>query len=81
MKVKDAKKRLKELERLAKNMRLINQYFLNCTDEELEEIAETHGINCPIKKVTEEATEELYTIVGKYERAIEEAEIGDLNLR
>lgn len=75
MKVKEANERLKELECLAKNVRLINQYFLQLSDEELEKIADKHGINSPIKNVMSGAIEEMYSIVEKYKRSIEEAEI------
>lgn len=75
MTVKEANKRLEELERLAKNTRLINQYFLQLSEEELEKIADKHGINSPIKNVMSGATEEMYSVAEKYKRAIEEAEI------
>ena len=75
MTVKEANKRLEELERLAKNTRLINQYFLQLSEEDLEKIADKHGINSPIKNVMSEVTEEMYSAAEKYKRAIEEAEI------
>lgn len=75
MTVKEANKRLEELERLAKNTRLINQYFLQLSEEDLEKIADKHGINSPIKNVMSKVTEEMYSATERYKRAIEEAEI------
>lgn len=75
MTVREANERLKELERLAKNTRLVNQYFLQLSDEELENIADKHGIDSPIKNVMSEATEEMYSLAEKYQVAIEESEI------
>ena len=75
MTVREANERLKELERLAKNTRLVNQYFLQLSDEELENIADKHGIDSPIKNVMSEVTEEMYSLTEKYQVAIEESEI------
>ncbi len=75
MTVREANERLKELERLAKNTRLVNQYFLQLSDEELENIADKHGIDSPIKNVMSEVTEEMYSLAEKYQVAIEESEI------
>ena len=75
MTVREANERLKELERLAKNTRLVNQYFLQLSDEELENIADKHGIDSPIKNVMSEVTEEIYSLAEKYQVAIEESEI------
>ena len=75
MTVREANERLKELERLAKNTRLVNQYFLQLSDEELENIADKHGIDSPIKNVMSEVTEEMYSLADKYQVDIEESEI------
>ena len=75
MTVREANERLKELERLAKNTRLVNQYFLQLSDEELENIADKHGIDSPIKNVMSKVTEEMYSLAEKYQVAIEESEI------
>lgn len=75
MTVKEANMRLKELERLAKNTRLVNQYFLQLSEEELEKIADKHGIDSPVKNVMSALTEEIYSMAEKYKEAIEEAEI------
>lgn len=78
MKVKDAYERLKYLKRLANNARLIEQYFLQCSDGDLEEIAERHGINSPINFVMTSVVDELMTLAVKYESAMNEAEIENL---
>ncbi len=75
MTVKEANARLKELERLAKNTRLVNQHFLQLSKEELENIADRHGIDSPIKNVMSAVIEEMYSMAEKYKIAIEEAEI------
>lgn len=75
MTVKEANKRLEELERLAKNVRLLNQYFLQLSEEELEKIADRHGIDSPVKNIMLEVTEEMHSVAEKYKRAIEKAEI------
>lgn len=75
MTVKEANSRLKELERLAKNTRLVNQYFLQLSEDELEKIANRHGMDSPVKNIMSEVTEKMHSMVDKYKKAIEESEI------
>lgn len=75
MTVKEANARLKELERLAKNTRLVNQYFLQLSEDELEKIANRHGMDSPVKNIMSEVTEKMYSMAEKYKKSIEESEI------
>lgn len=75
MTVKEANARLKELERLAKNTGLVNQYFLQLSEDELEKIANRHGMDSPVKNIMSEVTEKMHSMVDKYKKAIEESEI------
>lgn len=80
MRVKEAYDRLEQLKKLANNTRLLNQYFLNKSDLD-EEIAEATGMNTSVKNTLREVLDEISTMATKYEKAIMEAEIGELNIR
>lgn len=80
MRVKEAYDRLEQLKKLANNTRLLNQYFLNKSDLD-EEIAEATGMNTSIKNTLREVLDEISTMATKYEKAIMEAEIRELNIR
>lgn len=75
MTVKEANARSKELERLAENTRLVNQYFLQLSEDELEKIANRHGMDSPVKNIMSEVTEKMYSMAEKYKKSIEESEI------
>lgn len=79
MKVKEANARLEQLKRLTNNVKLLTQYFGDKPDID-EEIADTMGMNSSVRNTLKDALDELSTIATKYEHAIQEAEIGDLNL-
>ena len=79
MKVKEANDRLDQLKRLSNNVRLLNQYFLNKSDLD-EEIAEATGMNSSVRNTLRDALDEISTMASKYENAILEAEIGELNI-
>lgn len=79
MKVKEANDRLDQLKRLSKNVRFLNQYFLNKSDLD-EEIAEATGMNSFVRDTLRDALDEISTMASKYENAILEAEIGELNI-
>ena len=79
MKVKEANDRLDQLKRLSNNVRLFNQYFLNKSDLD-EEIAEATGMNSSVRNTLRDALDEISTMASKYENAILEAEIGELNI-
>ena len=79
MKVKEANDRLDQLKRLSNNVRLLNQYFRNKSDLD-EEIAEATGMNSSVKNTLRDALDEISTMASKYENAILEAEIGELNI-
>ena len=78
MTVKEANNRYEYLKNLSNNLRLIEQYFLNVPEEELEVIAEGHGLNAPIISVMRDVSTEMISMTNAYGRAIEEAEIGDI---
>ena len=78
MTVKEANNRYEYLKKLSNNLRLIEQYFLNVPEEELEVIAEGHGLNAPIISVMRDVSTEMISMTNAYGRAIEEAEIGDI---
>ena len=80
MRVKEAYDRLEQLKKLANNTRLLNQYFLNKSDLD-EEIAEATGMNTYVKNTLREVLDEISTMATKYEKAIMEAEIRELNIR
>ena len=80
MRVKEAYDRLEQLKKLANNTRLLNQYFLNKSDLD-EEIAEATGMNTSVKNTLREVLDEISTMATKYEKAIMEAEIRELNIR
>ena len=80
MRVKEAYDRLEQLKKLANNTRLLNQYFLNKSDLD-EEIAEATGMNSSVKNTLREVLDEISTMATKYEKAIMEAEIRELNIR
>lgn len=79
MKVKEANDRLEQLKRLSNNVRLLNQYFLNKSELD-EEIAEATGMNSSVRNTLRDALDEISTMASKYENAILEAEIGELNI-
>lgn len=79
MKVKEANDRLDQLKRLSNNVRFLNQYFLNKSDLD-EEIAEATGMNSSVRNTLRDALDEISTMASKYENAILEAEIGELNI-
>ena len=79
MKVKEAYDRLEQLKKLANNTRLLNQYFLNKSDLD-EKIAEATGMNSSVKNTLREVLDEISTMATKYEKAIMEAEIRELNI-
>ena len=80
MRVKEAYDRLEQLKKLVNNTRLLNQYFLNKSDLD-EEIAEATGMNTSVKNTLREVLDEISTMATKYEKAIMEAEIRELNIR
>ena len=73
MTISEGIKRIDDLKKLANNVRLITQYFLNEAPSKLEEIAEKHGIDSPIKNVMSAATEEMYALAESAEKALNEA--------
>ncbi len=79
MKVKEANDRLEQLKRLSNNVRLLNQYFLNKSELD-EEIAEATGMNSSVRNTLRDTLDEISTMASKYENAILEAEIGELNI-
>lgn len=58
MTVKEAYANVHNLQSIAKNLRLLHQYFLNQPKEQIQEIEETHGMSMPLKNALEAA--ELY---------------------
>lgn len=79
MRVKEAYDRLEQLRKLVNNTRLLNQYFLNKSDLD-EEISEATGMNASVKNTLREVLDEISTMATKYEKAIMEAEIRELNI-
>lgn len=75
MKVKEARQKLNELKSLANNTRLIEQYFLQCSDMKLEKIEKKYDINSPINIVMNSAVNELMAVYEKFEHVIDETEI------
>ena len=80
MKVREANNRLEQLKRLSNNIKLLYQYFSN--EKELdEEIAEATGMNSSVNNTIRNALDEISTMATKYEQAILDAEIVDINIK
>lgn len=79
MKVKEANNKLEQLKRLSNNVRLLTQYFLNKSELD-EEIAEATGMNSSVRNTLRDALDEISTMASKYENALLNAEIGELNI-
>lgn len=69
--VADAVNRQHELERLANNMRLLNQYFLNVSSDDLEHIADKHGMNDTVLNIMDKAVNELYALAKYVESTVQ----------
>lgn len=80
MKVREANNRLEQLKRLSNNIRLLYQYFSNKKELD-EEIAEATGMNSSVNNTIRNALDEISTMATKYEQAILDAEIGDINIK
>lgn len=75
MTVKQAQERIEELEQLANNVRLLNQWALNADEALLEEIETKHGMNSTIPIFTTKATNELYQLVESMKEQFNNTEL------
>ena len=80
MKVKEAYDRVDHLKRLSNNVRLMHQYFLNRKDL-CKEIEESTGMDSTLYNTMICALDELSTLASKYEKALLEAEIVELQIK
>ena len=79
MRVKEAFNKLEEVRKLSNNMGALHQYFLNHPDKD-EEIAELCGINKSVRNTLKEVLCKIEKMANKYEKAIMEAEIEELDI-
>ena len=77
MKVKEAMDKIDELKRLSKNLRLLNQHFLNIPAAESEAIAEKLGISSPITKVLDDSFKELEVLAKIATEKLYEVNVND----
>ena len=77
MKVKEAMDKIDELKRLSKNLRLLNQHFLNIPATESEAIAEKLGISSPITKVLDDSFKELEVLAKIATEKLYEVNVND----
>ena len=70
--VKDVMQRIEVLDKLANNMRLLNQWALNKDQYDLEAIADRHGMSSGIRAITEDATNELYALRDMLKNMLED---------
>lgn len=82
MKVKEANDSLEKLQILSNNIRLLNQYFLHNSERD-KEITEITGISRSpsVNETLYDALVVISKVASKYENAILEAEISELNIQ